>query len=70
MQGTQTSNLPMAQERSDVAGSKVSRIGNRQAGVSPRDLRKLLDLSDVEDHDYREELLEMCRPAAVVNVEN
>jgi len=44
-------------------GSKVSRIENRQVGVSPRDLRKLLDLYDVEDHDYREELLEMCRRA-------
>ena len=37
-------------------GSKISRIENRQVGVSPRDLRKLLDLYHVADHDYREEL--------------
>jgi transcriptional regulator with XRE-family HTH domain len=44
-------------------GSKVSRIENRQVGVSPRDLRKLLDLYDVEDSAYREQLLEMGRRA-------
>jgi len=44
-------------------GSKVSRIENRQVGVSPRDLRKLLDLYEVEDHPYREELLEIGRRA-------
>ena len=44
-------------------GSKVSRIENRQVGVSPRDLRKLLDLYDVEDQLYRDELLELGRRA-------
>jgi transcriptional regulator with XRE-family HTH domain len=44
-------------------GSKVSRIENRQVGVSPRDLRKLLDLYHVENGAYREELLEMGRRA-------
>jgi transcriptional regulator with XRE-family HTH domain len=44
-------------------GSKVSRIENRQVGVSPRDLRKLLDLYDVGDDAFREELLELGRRA-------
>ena len=44
-------------------GSKVSRIENRQVGVSPRDLRKLLDLYDIEDQPYRDELLELGRRA-------
>jgi transcriptional regulator with XRE-family HTH domain len=44
-------------------GSKVSRIENRQVGISPRDLRKLLDLYHVEDRAYREQLLEMGRRA-------
>jgi transcriptional regulator with XRE-family HTH domain len=53
----------------DVAGrlqwptSKVSRIENRLVGVSPVDLRKLLDLYQVKDRAYREELLEMGRRA-------
>lgn len=53
----------------DVAGrlqwpaSKVSRIENRQVGVSPRDLRKLLDLYLVEDRAYREQLLDIGRRA-------
>jgi transcriptional regulator with XRE-family HTH domain len=44
-------------------GSKVSRIENRQVGVSPRDLRKLLDLYGVGDSAFREELLELGRRA-------
>lgn len=44
-------------------GSKVSRIENRQVGVSPIDLRKLLDLYQVRDRAYREQLLEMGRRA-------
>lgn len=44
-------------------GSKVSRIENRQVGVSPRDLRKLLELYHVEDRAYCEQLLEMGRRA-------
>lgn len=53
----------------DVAGSlqwpasKVSRIENRQVGVSPKDLRKLLDLYQVQDRAYRDELLELGRRA-------
>jgi transcriptional regulator with XRE-family HTH domain len=53
----------------DVAGrlqwpaSKVSRIENRQVGVSPQDLRKLLDLYQAKDRAYREQLLEMGRRA-------
>jgi transcriptional regulator with XRE-family HTH domain len=44
-------------------GSKVSRIENRQVGISSRDLRKLLDLYYVDDRAYREELLEIGRRA-------
>jgi transcriptional regulator with XRE-family HTH domain len=44
-------------------GSKVSRIENRQVGVSPKDLRNLLDLYQVKDRAYREELLEVGRRA-------
>jgi len=53
----------------DVAGSlkwpasKVSRIENRQVGIAPRDLRKLLDLYEAGDAAYRDELLEMGRRA-------
>jgi transcriptional regulator with XRE-family HTH domain len=53
----------------DVAGrlewpaSKVSRIENRQVGISARDLRKLLDLYQVTDRSYRDELLEIGRRA-------
>jgi transcriptional regulator with XRE-family HTH domain len=53
----------------DVAGtlqwptSKVSRIENRQVGVSTQDLRKLLDLYQAKDRAYREQLLEMGRRA-------
>jgi transcriptional regulator with XRE-family HTH domain len=44
-------------------GSKVSRIENRQVGIAPRDLRKLLDLYQVGDRAYRDQLLEMGRRA-------
>jgi transcriptional regulator with XRE-family HTH domain len=44
-------------------GSKISRVENRQVGISTRDLRKLLDLYHVTDRAYREELLEMGRRA-------
>ena len=53
----------------DVAGrlqwpaSKVSRIENRQVGIRPQDLRKLLDLYQAKDRAYREQLLEMGRRA-------
>jgi hypothetical protein len=44
-------------------GSKISRVENRQVGISTRDLRKLLDLYRVTDWAYREELLEIGRRA-------
>jgi len=53
----------------DVAGklkwpaSKISRIENRQVGISTRDLRRLLDLYEVTDRTYLDELLEMARRA-------
>ena len=43
--------------------SKISRIENRQVGISTRDLRRLLDLYQVTDRAYRDELLEMARRA-------
>lgn len=43
--------------------SKISRVENRQVGISPRDLRMLLDLYHVEERAYREDLLEMGRRA-------
>jgi hypothetical protein len=53
----------------DVAGtlkwpaSKISRIENRQVGITTRNLRNLLDLYQVQDQAYRDELLEMARRA-------
>ena len=53
----------------DVAGtlkwptSKISRIENRQVGISTRDLRKMLDLYQVKDQSYRDGLLEIARRA-------
>ena len=44
-------------------GSKISRMENRQVGISARDLKKLLDLYQVRDRSYRDELLEMARRA-------
>jgi transcriptional regulator with XRE-family HTH domain len=44
-------------------GSKISRIENRQVGVSTRDLRKLLEFYNVHDSIYRDDLLEMARRA-------
>jgi transcriptional regulator with XRE-family HTH domain len=43
--------------------SKLSRIENRQIGISTSDLRKLLDLYKVEDRAYRNELTDMARRA-------
>jgi transcriptional regulator with XRE-family HTH domain len=43
--------------------SKISRIENRQVGVSTRDLKKLLELYQVTDRAYLDELLEMSRRA-------
>jgi transcriptional regulator with XRE-family HTH domain len=44
-------------------GSKISRIENRQVGISTRDLRKLLDVYQVGDRAYRDQLLEIARRA-------
>jgi transcriptional regulator with XRE-family HTH domain len=44
-------------------GSKLSRIENRQVGISARDLRKLLELYRVDDRTYCDQLLEMARRA-------
>jgi transcriptional regulator with XRE-family HTH domain len=43
--------------------SKLSRIENRQVGISTADLRKLLVAYKVEDHAYREQLTDMARRA-------
>jgi transcriptional regulator with XRE-family HTH domain len=43
--------------------SKLSRIENRQIGISTSDLRKLLDVYKVEDRAYRNELADMARRA-------
>ena len=43
--------------------SKISRIENRQVGISTRDLKVLLDLYQVADRAYVDELLEMARRA-------
>jgi transcriptional regulator with XRE-family HTH domain len=43
--------------------SKLSRIENRQVGITTRDLRKLLDIYKLDDNDHRAELLEMARRA-------
>lgn len=43
--------------------SKLSRIENRQVGISVADLRKLLVTYKVEDRAYRDELADMARRA-------
>jgi transcriptional regulator with XRE-family HTH domain len=43
--------------------SKLSRIENRQVGISTADLRKLLGAYKVEDRAYRDQLSEMARRA-------
>jgi transcriptional regulator with XRE-family HTH domain len=53
----------------DVAGglgwqpSKLSRVENRQVGISTADLRKLLVAYKVEDRAYREQLADLARRA-------
>ncbi|WP_083733322.1 helix-turn-helix domain-containing protein [Actinomadura sp. CNU-125] len=42
-------------------GSKLSRIENRQIGISAADVRKLLDLYGVDDPQQVRELVEMAR---------
>jgi transcriptional regulator with XRE-family HTH domain len=43
--------------------SKLSRIENRQIGISTADLRKLLDLYKVGERAYRDQLADMARRA-------
>ncbi len=43
--------------------SKISRIETRQLGVTAPDLRKLLDVYEVQDEEYRSRLSEMARRA-------
>jgi transcriptional regulator with XRE-family HTH domain len=43
--------------------SKLSRIENRQVGISTTDLRKLLDVYNVADRAFREQLADMARRA-------
>lgn len=43
--------------------SKLSRIENRQVGISTADLRKLLDVYNLEDRAAREQLTDMARRA-------
>lgn len=43
--------------------SKLSRIENRQVGISTADLRKLLDVYNLEDRASREQLTDMARRA-------
>ena len=43
--------------------SKLSRVENRQIGISTADVRKLLDLYKAEDREYRDELIDMARRA-------
>jgi transcriptional regulator with XRE-family HTH domain len=44
-------------------GSKISRIENRQVGITTRDLRQLLEFYRIDDQPYCDELLEMARRA-------
>jgi transcriptional regulator with XRE-family HTH domain len=41
--------------------SRLSRIENRQSGIAAPDLRKLLNLYEVEDEDYRSYLADLAR---------
>lgn len=43
--------------------SKLSRVENRQVGISTADLRKLLGLYKVEDEAFRDQLTDMARRA-------
>jgi transcriptional regulator with XRE-family HTH domain len=48
-------------KRLDWQASRISRIENRQSSISGPDLRKLLDLYEVEDQEYRAYLAEIAR---------
>ncbi len=45
----------------DWQASRISRIENRQSGISAPDLRKLLEVYQVADQDYRAYLAELAR---------
>jgi transcriptional regulator with XRE-family HTH domain len=53
--------LTEAARRLGWQASQLSRIENRQSGVSAPDLRKLLDLYEVTDEDYRGHLADLAR---------
>jgi hypothetical protein len=48
-------------KRLDWQASRLSRLENRQSGITAPDLRKLLDVYEVEDQDYRAHLAELAR---------
>jgi transcriptional regulator with XRE-family HTH domain len=48
-------------KRLDWQASRISRLENRQSGITGPDLRKLLDLYQVEDSDQRTYLAELAR---------
>jgi transcriptional regulator with XRE-family HTH domain len=41
--------------------SRISRIENRQSGITAPELRKLLDVYEIEDDQYRARLAELAR---------
>lgn len=47
--------------RLDWQASRISRLENRQSSITGPDLRKLLDLYQVEDQEYRAYLAELAR---------
>lgn len=49
-------------ERLECSGSKISRIETGQTGVTPRDVRDMLDIYHVEP-EYAEQLLKIAREA-------
>jgi transcriptional regulator with XRE-family HTH domain len=50
-----------AAKRLDWQASRLSRIETRQSGITAPDLRKLLNLYEVEDNTYRTYLAELAR---------
>jgi transcriptional regulator with XRE-family HTH domain len=48
-------------KRLDWQASRISRLENRQSSITAPDLRKLLDLYQVEDQDQRAHLAELAR---------
>src|SRR4029079_18643147 len=49
-------------ERLECSGSKISRIETGQTGVTPRDVRDMLDIYGV-DPEYADQLLKIAREA-------